>query len=361
MAGIETMIMNYYRHMDSSLIGFDFLINTNFKGSYEDEAQALGAKIFRTPGYNPLKYFKYQKYMKELFRSHPEIRIVHGHNGALAYYPLAAAKRSSVPIRIAHSHNTKIDLDSKWMMKNYCRLQLRKAANYYFACSELAAIFYFGPKVVQDNHYFIIRNAIELEKFTYNKNIRNQLRKQHGWDNKLIIGHVGRFMNQKNHSYLIDIFYQIHQMRPDTVLVLIGDGELELKMKEKAESLKLKDMVFFLGSIKNVNEYYQAMDIFVMPSWNEGLPVVGIEAQASGLPCVFADTITPETKITKFAEFYPLKNSPAQWATFVLGLIGKCERNDVTQEMTDAGYNIKIEAKRLQDIYLKLLSRDHPF
>ena len=356
-AGLETMLMNYYRHIDRELIQFEFLCNKPKKGAYEEEVRQLGGRIFVTPGFNPVKLPKYRAYMKDLFKKNPEIQIVHAHNGALAYYALREAQRNGIPHRIAHSHNSKINFDMKWPIKQYCRSHMKNATTDFWGCGELAIEFYFGKKIVESGNYTLIKNAIEEERFVYNEQIRAELRKKYKVEDKFVIGHVGRFMYQKNHTVLIDIFAKVHQKNPDTVLFLIGEGELEEKIREKIGSLGLTDAVVFTGSIPNVNEMYQMMDVFVLPSLYEGLPVVGVEAQASGVCSIFSDTVTSEVGITDLAHFLPLTASTDVWADKILSFVPGYERRDMTNAIKAAGYSIHTEAVKMQDMYLKMLEQ----
>ncbi|MDE7424166.1 MAG: glycosyltransferase family 1 protein [Lachnospiraceae bacterium] len=354
-AGLETMLMNYYRHIDRELIQFDFLANKPKPGAYEEEVRKLGGRIFVSPGFNPVKLPKYRKFMKNLFIENPEIQIVHAHNGALAYYALREAQRNHIPHRIAHSHNSKINWDLKWPIKQYCRANLKKAATECWGCGELAVEFYFGKEIVQNKDYILIRNAIEEERFLYNEQIRKKLRKKYHVEEKFVLGHVGRFMYQKNHTFLIDIFAEVYKHNPQAVLFLIGEGELEEKIRKQIHNLNIQDAVIFTGSIPNVNEFYQAMDVFLLPSLYEGLPVVGIEAQASGIPCIFSDTVTKEVGITDMAEFVPLNASTTVWAKEILKYAKGYERKNMAAEIVHTGYSIHTEAKKMQDRYLKMI------
>lgn len=356
-AGLETMLMNYYRHIDREQIQFDFLANKPKPGAYEDEVREMGGRIFVSPGFNPVKLPKYRAFMKDLFQKHPEIQIVHAHNGALAYYALREAQRNQIPYRIAHSHNSKINWDLKWPIKQYCRAHMKKAATNFWGCGELAVEFYFGKQIAQNKQYTLIRNAIEEERFVFQPEVRERLRREYQVGDKFVIGHVGRFMYQKNHTFLIDIFEQVYRRNKNAVLFLIGEGELEENIREKIMQKGLSEAVVFTGSIPNVNEMYQMMDVFILPSLYEGLPVVGVEAQASGVPCVFSNTITEEVRITDVTEFISLSNSPEQWAEVLLKYCVGFQRKDMTSEIVKAGYSIHTEAQKLQQLYLDMVKK----
>lgn len=353
-AGIETMLMNYYRHIDRKKIQFDFLCNKKKSGAYDDEITRLGGRIYHTPGLNPAKYPKYLMYMKYLFAENPEYRIVEAHNGALGVYALHAAKVNHIPIRIFHAHGASITKDWKLPIKLICKALLPANMTHYFSCGIAAARCYFGDRVVDANDYELIPNAIEVERFVFNPRQRADIRKQHGLEGKHVIGHVGRFMAQKNHSFLLDIFAEIVAKDTQAMLVLLGEGELQDDIRKKAEEKGLSDGVIFAGNVGNANEWYNAFDVFVLPSIWEGLPVVGVEAQANDLPCVFSDNITHEIGLSKKAKFISLSIPISEWAKEIMASMQMKERADNTKMITKNNYNIAYEAKKLQERYLKL-------
>ena len=353
-AGIETMLMNYYRHIDRTRIQFDFLCNKTKPGDYDDEIESLGGNIYHSPGLNPLKFFKYKKFMLKLFKENQDIKIMHSHNGELAYKSLYGAYKYGIKTRICHAHNTKIEPNLKKPLKLLYKTQLKKVANYYWGCGTDAVRFYFGDKVVQDNNYMILHNAIEVDRFIYNESVRNKIRSELNLEGKFVIGHVGRFMEQKNHEFILDLFKVLVNKEPNAILLLMGDGELEDKMKQKAKNLGISNNVRFLGNINNVNEMYQVMDVFILPSFFEGLPVVGIEAQAAGLKCILSDTITKEVAITDNVKFLNLNSdSLKKWVDEIINA-SDYNRKNMKQDIINAGYSIRDEAKKLQEIYLEM-------
>ena len=353
-AGIETMLMNYYREMDTDLIQFDFLANKPDPGEYDEEIRSRGGRVFVSPGLNPLHYPQYQRFVAELLAGNPDIRIVHAHNEAMGFYALQSAKSAGIRVRIAHAHNTRIIRDYKYPLKLVCKQLLPGAATDYWSCGTDAGIYYFGKKRWNESG-FILRNAINTAKFAFRPEVRQRLRQAWGLENSFVIGHVGRFNVQKNHSRLLDIFAQIAAAAPEARLVLIGVGELEKAAKEKAKALALEDRVLFLGQMANVNEWYQAMDCFVLPSLFEGLPVVGIEAQAAGLPCFFSDPVTDEILLSPNARRISLEASSADWAKEILKEKGtETNRERGADLICQAGYDIHEEARKLQNLYLEM-------
>ena len=352
-AGIETMLMNYYREMDRERIQFDFLANKPVPGEYDEEIRAMGGRVFVSPGLNPLHYPQYKRFMAALISSSPEIRIVHAHNEAMGYYALQTAKDAGIRVRIAHAHNTQIIRDYKYPLKMVCKQLLPGAATDYWSCGRDAGIYYFGKERWQQSGY-ILHNAIDLQRFRYQPEVRQRIRREHGQEDAFVLGHVGRFNLQKNHSRLLDIFAAVHRICPEARLALIGVGELEQAAREKARTLGLEKQVLFLGQMANVNEWYQAMDCFVLPSLFEGLPVVGVEAQAAGLPCFFSDAVTDEILLTPAAERIALSAGDAEWAERIVA----CRRAEWDRTRGEtlirrAGFDIHTAARELQRIYLQ--------
>lgn len=352
-AGIETMLMNYYRHIDRTKVQFDFLANKPKKGAYDEEIEKMGGRIFISPGLNPINWNKYQKMVCNLLKQNKEIKVVHSHNGAFSLQAQIAAKKSGIKNRIVHVHGTRIDFNLKLPLKLAYKTQLKKVSNNYWGCGTEAVQYYFGKDIIKNNNYLVIKNAIEEERFIFNQKIRDELREKYNLNDKFVIGNVARFMKQKNHTFILDLFKKVYDTNNKAVLMLIGDGELLEEMKKKAIDLNISNNVMFMGNIDNVNEMYQAMDLFLLPSLFEGLPVVGIEAQASGLKCIMSDTITNEVAITDNVEFVSL-NSPIQkWVEAILDK-ENYERKNMKCAIVDTGYSIATEAKKLQEIYEKM-------
>ena len=356
-AGIETMLMNYYRHMDRSKIQFDFLCNKKKIGAYEEEICALGGKIYRTPGLNPVKYPQYLRYIRKLFRDNPDYRIVEGHNGAFAAYALNAARHCGIPVRIFHAHEASIDIDLKLPLKLLCRAVLPLSITERFTCGEAAARFSIPDQKSRKRDYTLIPNAIKIDRFVFDAQVRSRVRRENDLESKHVVGHVGRFAHQKNHAFLLKAFACLKQQDPAAYLVLIGDGKGMATAQATVESMGIADSVLFLGNIPNVNEWYQAFDAFVLPSIWEGLPVVGVEAQAADLPCVFSTSITREIHILKKTRFVDLKAGPKAWADAIAQALMHTQRENVGRLIADHGYDISIEAIKLQERYLSLAKK----
>lgn len=292
--------------------------------------------------------------MKEVFKKNGEYRIVEAHNGALGVYALHAAKVNNVPVRIFHAHGASITKDWKLPIKLVCKAMLPANMNYNFSCGIAAARCYFGDKVVRQKDYELIPNAIDVKEFVFNEDIRKNIRSQYNLDGKNVLGHVGRFMKQKNHTFLIDVFERVAQKDKDAVLMLLGDGELMDEIQKKVNDKKLNDRVVFVGNVANANEWYNAFDVFVLPSIWEGLPVVGVEAQANDLPCIFSDSITREIELLEKTKFISLDTDITVWADEIIDKFKYTNRKNNMELITDKNYNIEIEAKKLQKRYLQL-------
>lgn len=344
-AGLETMLMNYYRNIDRTKIQFDFLTHRPEKSDYDDEIIAMGGKVYYAPRLYPQNYPKYFKYMKNFFKEHPEYKIIHSHIDAMSYLPLYAAKKAGVPVRIAHSHNTSIDRDFKYILKQFFRSRITSVSSHYCACGKEAGEFLFKSK-----DSIIIPNAIEVDRFLFNQEIRKIKREELGLKDELVLGHVGRLSYQKNHKFLIEIFSEVHKKNKNTVLLLIGVGEKEQEIKDQIHTLGLDQVVRFLGNRSDVNELYQAMDVFVMPSFFEGIPVTGVEAQFAELPCIFSTKVPEEVSFTDKCQFITLEESTDKWAEAIL-------RVDPDVRVESSGlseyscYNIKNAKSILIDYY----------
>jgi glycosyltransferase involved in cell wall biosynthesis len=319
--GLETMLMNYYRRMDRSRIQFDFMVHRQEKGHYDDEIVNMGGRIIRMPQIRPGNYQLYFKKLEGFFKTHKEYKVVHSHINENSSFVLRAAKKHGIPCRIAHSHLSDLGLDIKLPFRLYARYSMKDYPNKYFACS---------------------RNAGKWLK---------TVRKELGIQNELVIGHIGRFNKQKNHEFLIDIFRAVSEVNPDAILLLAGDGDLRRKIENKVNRLGLRSQVKFLGVRNDINSIMQAMDLFLFPSLFEGLPVVLVEAQAAGLKCIVADTITRECDITGRVEFLSLNEPPEKWANQVLS--STYEHADTEKLISLNGYNTATMSKWLADFYFE--------
>ena len=268
--GVESVVMNYYRNIDKSKVQFHFICDEDSTDIPYDEIEKLGGKVIVVPPYQ--KLFKYQKELYKIFKEN-NYKIVHSHINALSVFPLRVAKKAGVPIRIAHSHSTSNKKEwKKNIVKNILRPFSKVYANKFFACTKHAGEWLFGKKIIERKELNVINNAIDLKKFEFNEKIRENLRKEFGIkEDTIVIGHIGRFMKQKNHDFLIDVFNELIKKDENSILILIGQGPLLNDMKQKVRDLKIEDKVKFIGQVTDVEKYYNIMDVFLFPSIYEGL------------------------------------------------------------------------------------------
>ena len=350
--GVEAVVMNYYRNIDRSKIQFDFICDNDSTNIPYEEIESLGGRVILIPPYQ--KLISYQKDLRKILKEN-NYKIVHSHINTLSVFPLYAAKKVGIPIRIAHSHSTTNKREwKKNLLKQLLRPFSKKYATHYFCCSELAGRWLFGNKEYDKGNVYLLNNAIDIDKFKYNEKIRKEVRTELGIkDDTLVIGHIGRFVEQKNHDFLIDIFKEVHDKNKNSILLLAGQGPLMEKIKNKVKNLNIEDSVIFLGQRSDANRLYQAFDIFLLPSLYEGLPVVGVEAQASGLLCILSSEMTKETKVLNSTKFISLDNSSNEWANILLYSYKNYIRKDTTNEISNNGFNIKEEAMKLENEYIK--------
>lgn len=346
--GLETMLMNYYRKIDTSKIQFDFLTYRKYKSEYDLEILERGGKIYYLPPFSPKTIFQNLKQTSEFFKIHKEYKIVHSHLDALSAFPLFFAKRNNIPVRIAHSHVSGFDIDFKYPVRLAARCALKYIATDFFACSEKAGKFMFGKYAGEKVK--ILVNAIETNKFAYDSEIRKKVRAREKLGDSYVVGHVGRFTDVKNHEKLLDIFAEILKKRENAVLMLVGKGELEEKITQKTEYLKISDKVRFMGSRDDVNELMQAMDLFILPSKYEGFGMVLIEAQTAGLPCLTSANVVPEdVQVSPLLKYVPLDADSKIWADEGLSLTGS--RKSYAETVKEKGYDLERRKDELVDFY----------
>lgn len=350
--GVETLLMTIYRRIDREQIQFDFLCHNRIEAKYTDEILSLGGRMYMVQGPRHGGIINYMKELKSFFRSHPEYKIVHAHMNRDSAFSLYEAKCARIPVRIAHSHvaGKKTGVTYK-LYETIAKAICRKELTHAFACSEDAGKDLYG----EDIPFYIVTNGIDVEQFTYDKMKRKECRKALGIENNVrLLGHVGRFDKSKNQQYLINIFEELHQKHPNTKLLLVGDGEkigmIHTIVKEKG----LEKEVLFVGQHRDVSPYYCAMDVFVFPSLFEGLGIVAIEAQTSGLPVIASDTIPREAKITDTMTFVSLKSTYEVWASVIdSAMEGIIHDRKASASITlESPYNIHKTLDFLQDFYL---------
>lgn len=347
--GIETFMMNYVRHMDSNVIHIDFAVMGHEKGAYDKEMESLGCKIYRLPkkSKHPIEY---QKRLKGVF-CNGQYEIVHSHADAMSCWVLKIAKECGVPVRIAHSHNIQHLTTNpiKFRINEFARKNINRYATNRFACSEEAGKWLFG-----DAPFKVIHNAIDTNDFKFNVERRKALREKYAVsDHTILLGHVGRFDTQKNHTFLIDMFAELAKKNDNYKLMCVGDGWCRSDIEKQIRENNLTDKVILAGQQENVRDYYNAFDLYVFPSLFEGLSFVLIEAQANGLTCISSDGVPQETNLSGVDKMLYLPLEKEIWVDKLLGL-GKPDRYDGRKNVVEHGYDITYEAKKLENTYLAL-------
>lgn len=348
--GVEAVILNYFSHMDLNeyevhIIGHGILVQ-----ECADKFANMGFIIHNvTP--KSVSVLKNLKEIEEIFKKY-KFDIVHSHLTEWACVPMFLAWKCGIKIRINHSHMAEKPEGLKNKIYYGLRLYFGKLfSTDYFACGRDAGIYLFGKKSVDSGKVIILPNAIDYGRFKYDVEKREDIRNKNNVnESTVVIGHVGRFFKQKNHEFLIDIFNEYHKRNSDSLLVLLGGGELMDTIKKKVSAMQLESAVRFLGNRSDVPDWYQMMDVFVMPSYYEGFPVVGVEAQAAGLLCLFADTITSEIKISPKAFFVSLDEGIENWANRIEQMLrSQSERNNLILE--HERFDITKNANKLDRFY----------
>lgn len=343
--GAESLLMNVYRKIDKSKLQFDFLIRSDKNGPIVDEIISMGGHVYQIADY-PKHFFKNRKELKIFFKNHSEYDIIHVHANSLIYVkPLFAAKRAGISCRIIHSHNVNTAGTFPFLKQIHSinKKRINKIVTHRFACSKPAGKWMFG-----ENSFEIIDNGIDLGRYSFDPVKRIQLREKYNIQKSFVIGNVGRFSPQKNHSFIIRLFAKYIEVNPNARLMLVGEGELLGEIQELAKQLGVFDKIDFIGAVSNVEDYLSAMDVFLFPSIYEGLGMSFIEAQAIGLPCVVSSNVPPEAFYNKNCKCLSLDGSMDDW----INALKSCGER---QESSDAllKYDINRVAKKLENFYLE--------
>lgn len=338
--GAETFLMKIYRAIDKDRYQMDFYIMSEDKGYYEDEIRSLEGKIYHSIPKSK-NFFKAFITLMKTVKKEKYKYVFRASQHSLAALDLLAAKLGGAKILVQRSTNSdSSNRISRILHKIFQPLSIL-LPNVKIAPSTKAAEYTFGKRCVKNNKVTIINNAIPTEDFTFDLRRRDKIRRELQIENKFVVGHVGRFSQQKNHSFLIDVFLDIYKKNNNSVLVLVGEGELENEIKEKIEAYNLTNNVVFTGVRSDIPDLMMAMDVFVFPSFYEGMPNVVIEAQATGLPCIISDSITQEVAISELVTFLSIKDSPGKWANKSLNYRDNFERKNMKLCIVESGYDIE--------------------
>ena len=355
--GMEMFIMNLFHHIDRKELMFDFAIHGSSVGDFQEEIDNLGGNWYFFPKMrkNPIKY---RMAWRTFWKDHAgEYCAFHFHTNSLAnIIAIDEAARAGVPIRIIHSHSSMANKGRlQWLndiLHNLHKKRLPKLATHLFACSDKAASWLFGDTKIDSLPVIQINNGIDIEKFQYNETNREHIRKLLGLDSLKVIGHVGAFLPVKNHKFIVDVIDKAYEMDPSVRCIFIGHGSLFEEIKGLVSSRNLNDVILFLGPQNNVHEWLSAMDVFIMPSLYEGLPVSLIEVQANGLPAIISDTITDRVKLQKNMFYKSLSDGPSEWAKEIIKILDHNCRVNNNKCVSDGGFDINETAQIYQNIIL---------
>lgn len=343
--GIEHFVMDYYRHINRNQVQFDFLVSVEEDGYFDEEISRLGGRVFHAYPFkkNPIKnYYDIARIVRE-----NGYQIVHRHTGsAFGYFDLRAARHGGAKHLILHSHNNQAGNKVVHLISNILlRIPCEK-----LACSQEAGKWLFGEKT----DFHIINNAIDVQSFVFDSNTREKVRSTFNISDKFVIGHVGRFEEQKNHSFLLKIFASILCEDKECVLILVGTGSLKNEIVSEAKKLGIYENIIFLGSQKNVEQYYQAFDVFVLPSKYEGFGITLLEAQTNGLYCFTSSEVVPDSvNITGRVQYMSLKEEPEIWAKEILKKNGRVDIDISAIQM--AGFDIETNAEKMCSYYKNMI------
>lgn len=345
--GTETMLMNHYRALDRAKVQFDFLVHYRSQGAYDKEIEAMGGRIFRAPSIRPWSYIQYLNWLSKFFDEHHQDYIaVHGHIQENSGFALHYAKKYGIANRLMSSHIAPMHIDYKFLFRQFAQLFSRRSATVRLACGLDA-----GKHLYRGKDFIVMHNAIDTDQFIFDPRKRQCLRRELGINGTdILIGHVGRFNPQKNHTFIIDVISEAIRFNNNIRLALVGSGYLLDEIRVYVANHGIEDQVLFLGSRSDVNDLLQAFDVFLMPSLYEGLPVSVIEAQAAGLPCVLSDTIDKDCDVTGNVKFLSLTQPISEWREAIVEC-AKMPRENTRDKIRQSGYDVHENLKLLLPLY----------
>ena len=348
--GSQAMIVNLCKAMNRNEVQCDFVVDHPEYSGMEDIVRSLGSELYVMPTFKGTNIAEVKKSWNDLFEAHPEYQILHSHSRSYASIYLPIAKKHGLKT-IIHSHNTSNGNGIAAVVKDVLKYPLRKQADYFFGCSKEAGEWLFGKKIISGDRFFVLNNAIDTDQFTFNEDIRSSYRKEFHLGNKKTFIQVGRFSPQKNQLFTLNLFSDYLAKDDESHLFLVGNGDQKEKIEQEIDSLGISDHVTILEYRNDVNKLLQMADVFLMPSFYEGLSVAAVEAQASGIKCLLSENCDHNVDITGLCSFLPLKKE--EW-------LSKMEEDVTIRPYTKpyivkAGFDVNETAKWLQDFYVKIV------
>lgn len=348
--GKKNLIMEYFRHIDKTEVQMDIICNDDSNAIPTEEIESLGGRVFIVPSFKNLT--GHTKALFKLFKRE-NYDVVHAYNSTMNLFPMYAAQRAGVHVRISESLSMAAPGEKKTYIKLMLKRLSRSFCNYYMACGEDCGVFQFGQKAMDEGKIAIFKTAINTEFNRYQPELREKTRKEFGWENKVVYGFIGRFEHQKNPIFLIDVMSEIKKRQDNAQFVIIGAGDLEDKMKERIKEAGIESSMSWLGRREDIQQFYNAFDAFLLPSRYEGLPVVGLESQSCGLPMIFSTAVTPEASACELGYFIDLKDGASAWAEKIIPIVKENmpNRRSHAKEVAEAGFDSKTEAAKMLAFY----------
>ncbi|KRM20132.1 glycosyltransferase [Ligilactobacillus hayakitensis DSM 18933 = JCM 14209] len=346
--GTQALLMNLYRKIDRTKVQFDFFVEYLDREFYDDEIEKLGGKIYYNNVRKDKNIIKFERNLEKVLKS-GKYKIIHVHAYTIGYFVLKVAKKYGVPVRIAHSHENETVRDAKYPMKLIMQKLYPIYATDYMACSDDA-----GKYLFKKRDYSVLKNAIDTKKFTFNKEIRKQVREKLRLQNKFVVGNVGRLYPEKNQKFLIEIFNNIHNKIKNAVLIIIGNGPLKMDLLKQVRELGLEDSVIFLENRRDINELEQAFDVFIFPSLFEGLGIAAIEAQAAGIPTLCSTNVAKDAKISPLYNEQSLEVDPKIWSDQAIEISRNTLAHTNTEKyVVDSGYDVSETVRWVTEFYIE--------
>ena len=355
--GKKNLVMEYYRNIDKSQIQFDFICDSDSNAIPEEEIRECGGKVYIIPPYQ--KIFSHMRELKKICKSN-SYKIMHSYNGTMNIFSMYIGWRCHIPIRINESISMGHKADKKNILKSFLKPFSKLFSTHFMANGEECGKWQFGEKTFNKGEIAIFKSIINVDVNKYDVQLRKKTREEFSWEDSIVIGHIGRLTEQKNTLFIIDIFNEIHKKEKRAKLLIIGDGNLKEKMLDRIKQYGLGEYVLYLGRREDIPQFYNAMDVFLLPSLYEGVPVVGVEAENCGLPMFFSTEIPRESSVCDdLGYFIDLDKSPAHWAEKILNVTYKNmeNRRGREDEITKSGFNSKEEGQKLVIYYKDLLKR----
>lgn len=355
--GVEAVVMNYYRAMDKTKVQFDLFVDSDSEFPQREELKQAGAGVFMLPPYSCM--WAWQKQLTQQLRQ-GHYSIVHAHINTMNVFPMLCAFRAGVPVRICHNHSTAHRGEGKKTVLKYLLRPFNKIfATQWFACGRKAAEWMYGRQAVERNRVVVLPNAIDTAHFAFDEAQRVRIREQLGiTPDAPVLGHIGRYTYAKNHPFLLQCFAEYLKKKPQARLLLVGEGECAPQIQQEIDRLQIGHAVIQVGPQADTAPFYSAMDMFCLPSFYEGLPVVALEAQANGLPCLFARAVPNQALILPQARCMELQEGAIRWADAIADQMGN-RMADGQQNLAAAGFDIQEQSRWLEQFYRKQRST-HP-